>query len=175
MKSNRAGGNGTARASASGAGGLTRYSHQGQRSPGRFSQVLRKRTAVALSIAAEAIFAALNSLAQVRQEIEHRGDDNVDRHKLNSLKPIGLPVPADDCTDEDANEKRRRSRWNFHSAARRWARATAIADPLSAAPPTMAKNTIPMKICDMPRALPVPSANAHPRRQDRRAAQTNDG
>ena len=37
-------------------------------------------------------------------------------------------------------------------------RAIAIAEPLSAAPPTMATKTIPMKVCDMPSALPVPSA-----------------
>ena len=34
----------------------------------------------------------------------------------------------------------------------------AMADPLSAAPPTIARNTMPMKICDMPSAFPVPSA-----------------
>ena len=34
----------------------------------------------------------------------------------------------------------------------------AIAEPLSAAPPTIARKTMPMKTCDMPSALPVPSA-----------------
>src|SRR5438034_11514 len=37
-------------------------------------------------------------------------------------------------------------------------RAMAMADPLSAAPPTTATKTMPMNTCDMPRALPVPSA-----------------
>jgi hypothetical protein len=37
-------------------------------------------------------------------------------------------------------------------------RAMAMADPLSAAPPTIARNTMPMKICDMPSASPVPCA-----------------
>ena len=34
----------------------------------------------------------------------------------------------------------------------------AMAEPLSAAPPTMARNTMPMNVCDMPEASPVPSA-----------------
>ena len=37
-------------------------------------------------------------------------------------------------------------------------RAIAIAEPLSAAPPTIARRTIPMKTCDIPSAVPVPSA-----------------
>ena len=34
----------------------------------------------------------------------------------------------------------------------------AIAEADSAAPPTMARNTMPMNTCDMPSASPVPSA-----------------
>ena len=40
----------------------------------------------------------------------------------------------------------------------RFFRPIAIAEPLSAAPPTMARNTMPMKACDMPSDRPVPSA-----------------
>src|SRR5512136_2516254 len=37
-------------------------------------------------------------------------------------------------------------------------RAVAIAEPLSAAPPTMARKMMPMNVSDMPRDFPVPSA-----------------
>ena len=40
----------------------------------------------------------------------------------------------------------------------RFLRAITIADPLSAAPPTIATNTMPMNTCVMPSAWPVPSA-----------------
>src|SRR5262245_18936955 len=59
-------------------------------------------------------------------------------------------------------------------------RATAMADPLSAAPPMIARNTMPMKICDMPSASHPAFRDAHqnfahPCRQHRRAAEAEDG
>ena len=37
--------------------------------------------------------AALMSLMQLRQEIEHRRDDDVDRYELDALKPMECPSP----------------------------------------------------------------------------------
>src|SRR5262249_29718066 len=48
--------------------------------------------------------AVLKSLMQLRQEIEHRRDDDVDRYELDALKPIGMSVPANNRADECADE-----------------------------------------------------------------------
>jgi hypothetical protein len=39
------------------------------------------------------VLAALNSLIQFRYEIEHRRDDDVDRHKLEDFPAIERPMP----------------------------------------------------------------------------------
>jgi hypothetical protein len=46
------------------------------------------------------------SLIQFWHEIEHGRDDDVDRHELDALKPVGLAVPANNRADEYADEER---------------------------------------------------------------------
>ena len=43
---------------------------------------------------------------QLRQEIEHRRDNDVNRYELDALKPIGMSVPANNRADECADEER---------------------------------------------------------------------
>ena len=65
--------------------------------------------------------AVLTSLMQLRQEIEHRRDDDIDRYELDALEPIGMSVPAYNRADEYADEERahfRAAEWKFQRLRR---------------------------------------------------------
>src|SRR5262249_21303853 len=46
------------------------------------------------------------SVFQLRQEVEHQGDDRVNGHELDAFEPVGLAVARDDRTGQHAEEER---------------------------------------------------------------------